>query len=73
VQLPLARFMSCRWSKPRLRTAISGWFKKHYGLKLENRPRALDELVKYVDEFPNKWLRKEEARRAGRDQGIPDQ
>jgi hypothetical protein len=72
VEKPLQNFLKFRPSRKRIGDDISKWFKENYSMTLARRPNALDALVTYVDQFPNKRTR----RKAGkvsvepRDQGT---
>ena len=67
VRKPLENFLKFRPSKPKMREEISKWFNTNYSMTLEHRRSALDALIKYVDHFPNKRIRRK-ANKVARDE-----
>ena len=62
VEKPLQNFLKFRPSRKRIGDDISKWFKGHYSMTLARRPSALDALVSYVEQFPNKRIRRKAAK-----------
>jgi hypothetical protein len=50
-----------------MREEISKWFNTRYSMALERRQSALEALVKYIDQFPNRRIRRK-ANKVRRDQ-----
>jgi hypothetical protein len=62
VEKPLQNFLKFQPSRKKVGDDISRWFKENYNMTLARRPSALEALVTYVDQFPNKRTRRKAAK-----------